>query len=66
MSNQSIPAKVDDIRMSLRGVIDPELGDNLVDLGMIRDIRVNGSSVVVVVALTISGCPSANSDHKTT
>lgn len=52
----------EDIRGALRGVIDPELGDNLVDLGMIRDIRIGGpekgpGDVTVVIALTIAGCP---------
>ncbi len=42
----------------MRGVIDPELGDNLVDLGMYQgaDIAPDGS-VVLEVALTTAGCP---------
>ena len=52
----------EDIRGALRGVIDPELGDNLVDLGMVRDIRIGGvgkgpGDVTVTIALTIAGCP---------
>jgi ATP-binding protein involved in chromosome partitioning len=40
------------------GVIDPELGDNVVDLGMYQgaDVSPDGS-VVVRLALTIAGCP---------
>jgi ATP-binding protein involved in chromosome partitioning len=43
---------------AMRGVIDPELGDDLVDLGMYQgcDIGRNGS-VTVRVALTTAGCP---------
>jgi ATP-binding protein involved in chromosome partitioning len=38
--------------------MDPELGDNVVDLGMIRGVDVKPSGrVVVSVALTIAGCP---------
>ena len=43
---------------ALRGVIDPELGDNIVDLGMVRAIEITPDGVVTVeVALTIAGCP---------
>jgi len=46
------------VRNALRGVIDPELGDNVVDLEMVRNIEVGGDGQVVVeVALTIAGCP---------
>lgn len=49
---------VDDVREVLRGVIDPELGDNLVDLGMITSIEIDESGAVLVgVALTVAGCP---------
>ncbi|MEI6700242.1 MAG: Mrp/NBP35 family ATP-binding protein [Actinomycetota bacterium] len=41
----------------LREVIDPELGDNIVDLGMVGDIAINDGNVSVDVALTIAGCP---------
>lgn len=47
----------DSIRSALRGVIDPELGDNIVDLGMVRNIDIEGSRVRVEIALTIAGCP---------
>ena len=43
---------------ALRGVIDPELGDNVVDLGMVRAVQVaEGGAVDVELALTIAGCP---------
>jgi ATP-binding protein involved in chromosome partitioning len=43
---------------ALRGVIDPELGDNVVDLGMIRRTEVEASGAVVVeLALTVASCP---------
>ena len=42
----------------LRGVMDPELGDNIVDLGMVRGAEVDDDGVVtVVIALTTAGCP---------
>jgi len=48
----------DDVRGTLRGVVDPELGANIVDLGMVNAIDVGDDGfVLVTVALTISGCP---------
>ncbi len=48
---------LDVIRNALRDVIDPELGDDIVSLGMVRDIQLNGGIATVTVALTIAGCP---------
>ena len=46
------------MRGTLRGVVDPELGANIVDLGMVNAIDVaDDGFVLVTVALTISGCP---------
>jgi ATP-binding protein involved in chromosome partitioning len=48
----------DDVREALRAVIDPELGDNIVDLGMVRKVEVGAAGeVAVAVALTVAGCP---------
>ncbi|CAB4793273.1 unannotated protein [freshwater metagenome] len=52
------PPSVDDILGLLRGVIDPELGGNVVDLGMVPSVTVGEDGhVLVSVKLTISGCP---------
>ena len=46
------------MRDALRAVIDPELGDNIVDLGMVTGVDVSAAGVIEVgVALTIAGCP---------
>jgi ATP-binding protein involved in chromosome partitioning len=42
---------------ALRGVVDPELGDNVVDLGMVRSARVEEGRAVVELALTVASCP---------
>ena len=48
----------DAVRNLLRAVIDPELGDNVVDLGMVGDVRVEADGVVHIgFKLTIKGCP---------
>jgi len=45
---------------ALRPVEDPELHRSIVDLGMVRDVRVEGRRVRVEVALTVPGCPLRN------
>ncbi len=45
------------VRAALQGVIDPELGDSIVDLGMVRSIAVDDGTVTIEIALTIAGCP---------
>lgn len=52
------PVTVDDVRSLLRGVIDPELGGDIVELGMVDTIAVSDhGDVRVGVKLTIGGCP---------
>jgi ATP-binding protein involved in chromosome partitioning len=48
---------VDDVNHALRGVIDPELGSDIVDLGMVRDAVIDGNTVTITIALTTAGCP---------
>lgn len=43
----------------LRTVLDPEVGVNLVDLGLIRDVRVSNGAVEVDMVLTSPHCPLA-------
>jgi ATP-binding protein involved in chromosome partitioning len=48
----------EDLMAVLRGVIDPELGSDIVELGMAKGVTVDPSGEVVVkIALTTSGCP---------
>lgn len=45
------------IRELLKDVYDPELGVNIVDLGLVFDIRDQGDSIYVQMTLTTPGCP---------
>ena len=42
---------------ALRDVEDPEVHKSIVELDMVRDIEISGSTVSVKVLLTITGCP---------
>jgi ATP-binding protein involved in chromosome partitioning len=50
--------RVDDVYAALRGVVDPELGGDIVELGMVTDVEVRPDGLVEVgLALTIAECP---------
>ncbi|MCX7443764.1 metal-sulfur cluster assembly factor [Corynebacterium sp. P7003] len=51
-------AKASDVEEYMRDVIDPELGINVVDLGLVYDIWIeNGDEAVVQMTLTSPACP---------
>jgi serine O-acetyltransferase len=64
MSPVALPQELvceNQIREALRDVIDPEVGIDIVDLGLIKEIRVAGTSVEIDMVLTCKACPL--SDH---
>jgi ATP-binding protein involved in chromosome partitioning len=55
-----MPTSEADVIDALRPVEDPELRRSIVELNMVRDVRIEGANVAVQVALTIAGCPLRN------
>jgi len=47
----------EDVEAALRGVVDPELGGDVVELGMVHNVTVEGGVATVDLALTIVACP---------
>jgi metal-sulfur cluster biosynthetic enzyme len=57
-SEATAPAwTADQVREVLRGIFDPELHMNIVDLGLVYDIRVVSDVVEIDMTLTSPGCP---------
>lgn len=57
------PAPLDEqiVLDAMRQVIDPEIGCNVVDLGLIYSITITGTKVTVQMTLTTPGCPMSES-----
>ncbi|MBA3467250.1 MAG: metal-sulfur cluster assembly factor [Gemmatimonadaceae bacterium] len=49
---------VDQVKLALRRVKDPDLNLNIVDLGLVYDVAVEGANVKVDMTLTSPACPS--------
>lgn len=61
MSSAAAADLVDQVKDAMRLVIDPELGFNIVDLGLVYDIDVEDGGVVNVrMTTTTRGCPATN------
>ncbi|CAN5308816.1 MAG: metal-sulfur cluster assembly factor [Nocardioides sp.] len=47
----------EDVEEAMRDVVDPELGINVVDLGLVYDIHIDGNEVTLDMTLTSAACP---------
>ena len=53
----SHPKLAADAKEALRDVVDPELGLNIIELGLIRDLVINDEGIHIVMILTTPFCP---------
>lgn len=51
--------KIDGATEALRSVIDPEIGMNVIELGLVRDIQISDDSAHVMMIMTTPFCPYA-------
>jgi metal-sulfur cluster biosynthetic enzyme len=52
------PPSADQVKLALRKVKDPELNLNIIDLGLVYDVAVDGGAVQIDMTLTSPGCPA--------
>ncbi len=58
MTETTTPANVADVEEAMRDVVDPELGINVVDLGLVYGITVDPQNHAVIdMTLTSAACP---------
>lgn len=57
--NRELTEQEEEIFQLLKGVIDPELMVNIIDLGLVYDVRIDEKSVAIEVDMTLTspGCP---------
>ncbi len=60
MTGEADSGLANDVRDGLRMVIDPELGENVVDLGLIYDLEVEASVARITMTTTMPGCPATD------
>jgi metal-sulfur cluster biosynthetic enzyme len=51
------PKTAEEVRQALRQVVDPEIGLNVIELGLIREVRKNEGEIQVRMILTTPFCP---------
>jgi len=59
MATALAPALFDEVEEALKDVMDPELGVNIVDLGLIYDLTWDDENTALIISMTLTsaGCP---------
>lgn len=57
MNMQEIMPAEEEVRNALRSVIDPEVGLNIVDLGLVYCVEISGNILRVDITMTTPACP---------
>ena len=53
------PTLIEPLKESLRNVIDPEIGLNIIELGLVRNVSIHGDQAEVLMIMTTPFCPYA-------
>jgi metal-sulfur cluster biosynthetic enzyme len=56
-ADSSHPELADMLRTSLREVVDPEIGLNIIELGLVRDVTIQDEMATMTMILTTPFCP---------
>lgn len=59
MTEATVAERIDELMTALRAVNDPELGMNVVELGLIRDVKLKAGGAHITMILTTPFCPYA-------
>ncbi len=57
VAHAAVPVHPDQIMHALRNVRDPEIDINIVDLGLIYNVKVDGDAAAITMTLTSPSCP---------
>ena len=58
-SDSTDPALSDTVKTALREVMDPEIGLNIIELGLVRDLEIEEDKAKVTMIMTTPFCPYA-------
>ena len=54
-----VEKKIEGVYEALRTVVDPEIGMNVIELGLVRDVQINDKNAHLVMIMTTPFCPYA-------
>ena len=57
LSGATSTLTVEDVEEAMKDVVDPELGINVVDLGLLYGVNLDGNDVTLDMTLTSAACP---------
>ena len=61
MANSEIAISKEQIIDGLKGVFDPEIPVDIYEMGLVYDINIKGSNILILMTLTSPSCPAAQS-----
>ncbi len=56
-ADSSHPELAEGLRQTLRQIVDPEIGLNIIELGLVRDVEIADDSAKITMILTTPFCP---------